>query len=44
MTKTELQEDNAMLRQKMEEIYDIIGDVLGFDDEEGESDDIDDGS
>ncbi len=44
MTKTELQEDNAMLRQKMEEIYDILGDVLGFDDEEGESDDIDDGS
>ncbi|MDN5941573.1 MAG: hypothetical protein L0H94_06805 [Nitrospira sp.] len=41
MTKRELQEDNDALRQKLEEVYDVVGDALGFDDdsEENDSDD-----
>ena len=38
-TKRELEEENATLREKLEEIYDLIGDALGFDDNE-ESEDI----
>ena len=43
MTKRELQEDNDGLRQKLEEVYDVVGDALGFDDdsEEDDSDDED---
>ena len=41
-TKRELQEENETLREKLEEAYDLIGDALGFDEneesEEGETD------
>ena len=38
-TKGQLEQENAMLREKLEEIYDLIGDALGFEDNE-ESEDI----
>ena len=38
-TKRELQEENETLREKLEEAYDLIGDALGFDEEE-ESEDV----
>ena len=38
-TKRELREENETLREKLEEAYDVIGDALGFDDNE-ESEDI----
>ena len=34
MTKRELQEDNDELREKLEEAYDVIGEALGFEEEE----------
>jgi hypothetical protein len=36
-TKRELQEDNERLREKLEEAYDVIGDALGFEDDDDES-------
>ncbi len=38
MTKRELQEDNDALRQKLEEVYDVVGDALGFDEDSDEKD------
>lgn len=35
--KRELQEENETLRQKLEEAYDVIGDALGFDEDETDS-------
>jgi hypothetical protein len=40
-TKRELQEENDALRQKLEEVYDTVGDALGFDDNASEDDDED---
>ena len=37
-TKRELQEENETLREKLEEAYDLIGDALGFDDNEESED------
>ncbi|MCM3905950.1 MAG: hypothetical protein ND866_30065 [Pyrinomonadaceae bacterium] len=37
MTKRQLQQDNAALRQKLEEIYDMIAEALGFDDDNEET-------
>lgn len=34
MTKRELQESNEALREKLGEAYDVIGDALGFEDDE----------
>ena len=34
MTNRELLEENEVLRSKLENIYDQIGDALGFEDEE----------
>ena len=33
MTKRELQEENEQLREKLEQVYDTVGDALGFDDD-----------
>ena len=33
-TKREMQEENERLRERLEEAYDVIGDALGFDDDE----------
>ena len=45
-TKRELEAENESLRQKFEEVYDVVGDALGFEDEseddDGESDASDD--
>ena len=41
-TKRELQAENEELREKLEEVYDTVGDVLGLDnpleDDDGDSD------
>jgi hypothetical protein len=37
MTKRELQEDNDDMRKKLEEAYGVIGDALGFDDDNEEN-------
>ena len=37
MTKRELQDDNDDMRQKLEEAYDVIGEALGFDDDNEEN-------
>ena len=37
ITKRELQEENETLRQKLEDVYDVVGDALGFDDDDEES-------
>ena len=37
-TKREIQEQNETLREKLEEAYDLIGDALGFDDNEESAD------
>ena len=37
-TKRELQEENETLREKLEEAYDLIGDALGFDENEESAD------
>ena len=37
-TKREIQEENETLREKLEEAYDLIGDALGFDDNEESAD------
>lgn len=42
-SKRELQEDNDALRQKLEEAYDVIGDALGFDEDNEETDTEEDG-
>lgn len=39
MTKRELQEDNDDMRKKLEQAYDVIGDALGFDDDDDETND-----
>lgn len=36
-TKRELIEENEQLRGKLEEVYDVVGGVLGFDDDDSES-------
>lgn len=42
MNKRDLEDENARLRERLEEAYDVIGDALGFEDEtENESDDSD---
>ena len=37
-TKRQLEEENATLRQSLEEIYDLVSDALDLDEESGESD------
>ena len=41
-TKRELQEENEQLRGKLEEAYDVIGEALGFDDNDGDNSHEDD--
>jgi hypothetical protein len=36
-SKRELQEENEQLRGKLEEAYDVIGEALGFDEDETDS-------
>ncbi|MGB4067393.1 MAG: hypothetical protein WBK08_05115 [Nitrospira sp.] len=38
MNKRELIEDNEALRQKLEAVYDLVGDALDLEDEDGQSD------
>jgi hypothetical protein len=37
-TKRELQDDNDELRQKLEAVYDLVGDALDLEDEDGQGD------
>ena len=37
-TKTELQDENEALRQKLEAVYDLVGDALDLEDEDGQRD------
>lgn len=40
-SKRELQEENEQLRGKLEEAYDVIGEALGFDEDETDSEEED---
>lgn len=40
-TKRELQEENDSLRQTLEEVYDTVGDKLGFEDNAPDDDEED---
>ncbi len=38
MTKRELEDDNEELREKLEAVYDLVGDALDLEDEDGQGD------
>jgi hypothetical protein len=44
MTKREALQENRKLRRRLEEVYDIAGDVLGFDDQDPETSEDSDNS